>query len=186
MTVTKKKKMLTMKFHAKMSKKEAFLSNELQLQKLSLTSIHKNKPLLSATSILSHSPMAHNTTVSLDNLTCTDYVDFGKCSDKFRQLSSSKNDSNYLDLKHKFFRKDDNKVFRLVQNLTMGEAGFNRFMQLSYQLVIATKKLARRENLFPVVLPTLSIRKGERVFLMNYWSDFRIKISIRSGITVIW
>ena len=69
--------------------------------------------------------MAYNTTASLDKLTCTDYVDFGKCQDRFGLFSWSKNDSNYLDVKLKVFRKDDKKEFRLVQNLTMGEADFN-------------------------------------------------------------
>ena len=52
--------------------KHAYVSNEMQLQNRSLTFFHKNKSLLSATSILSRSPMAHNTTASLDKLACTD------------------------------------------------------------------------------------------------------------------
>ena len=38
--------------------KQAYISNEIQLQNHSLTLIHKNKSLLSATSLLSCSPMA--------------------------------------------------------------------------------------------------------------------------------
>ena len=38
--------------------KHAYISNEIQLQNHSLTLIHKNKSLLSATSIVSSSPMA--------------------------------------------------------------------------------------------------------------------------------
>ena len=83
---------------------------------------HKNKSLPSATSIPSRSPMAYNTTASLDKLIFTDYVDFGKCQDRFGQFSSSKNGSNCLDVKLKIFRKDNKKEFRLAQNLTMGEA----------------------------------------------------------------
>ena len=60
-------------------KKHAYISSEFQLQIHSLTFIPKNKSLLSATSILSRSPMVYSTTVSWENLTCTDYVDFGKC-----------------------------------------------------------------------------------------------------------
>ena len=63
--------------------KRAYISNEIQLQNHSLTFFHKNKSLLSATSILSRSPMAYNTTVSLDKLTCTDFVDFGKIESRF-------------------------------------------------------------------------------------------------------
>ena len=55
----------------------------MQLQNYSLTFIHKNKSLLSATSNLSRSPIAYKTTASLDKLTCTDYVDFGKSQDRF-------------------------------------------------------------------------------------------------------
>ena len=54
-----------------------------------------------------------------------------------------KNDSNYLDVKLWVFKKDDNKDFRLVQNLTMEEAGCNQVMRLRNQLVIATENLGR-------------------------------------------
>ena len=99
--------------------------------------------------------MAYNTTASLDKLTCTDYVDFSKCQDGFGRFSWSKNDSNYLDIKLKVFKKDDNKDFRLAQNLTMGEADFNQFMRLRNQLVNAAKDFAR-DNLTPVLIPTIS------------------------------
>ena len=89
--------------------------------------------------------MAYNITASLEKLACTDYVDFGKCQDRFGQFSWSKNDSNYLDVKLKVFRKDDKKEFRLVQNLTMGEADFNQFMRLRNQLVNAAEKLLERK-----------------------------------------
>ena len=99
--------------------------------------------------------MAYNTTASLDNLTCTDYVDFGKFQDRFGRFSWSKNDSNHLDVKLKVFKKGDNKEFRLVQNLTMEEADFNQFMRLRSQLVNAAENLAREENLTPVLIPTM-------------------------------
>ena len=111
-----------------MTKTHEYISNEMQLKNPSLTSFHKNESLLSAASILSLSPMAYNTTASLDKLTCTDYVDFVKCQDLVGQFSWSKNDSNYFDVKLKVFRKGDKKKLRLVQNLTMGEADFNQFM----------------------------------------------------------
>ena len=66
-----------------MTEKDAFISNKLQLKNKSLTLIHKNESLPSATSILSRSPMAYNTTASLDKLTYTNYVDFGKIQDRF-------------------------------------------------------------------------------------------------------
>ena len=111
--------------------------------------------------------MVYNTTASLDKLTCTDYVDFGKCQDRFGRSSWSKNDSNYLDVKLKVFRKDDNKEFRLVQNLTMGEADFNQFMRLRNQLVNAAEIFAREENLTPVLIPTMSSDMDEQLKLAH-------------------
>ena len=77
------------KSHVTTTEKHAYISYEMQLQNHSLTLIHKNKSLPSATSNLSRSPMAHNTTSSLDKLTSTDYVDFGKCQDRFGRFSWS-------------------------------------------------------------------------------------------------
>ena len=136
--------------------KHAYISNEMQLQNHSLTFIHKNKSFPSATSILSCSPMADNTTVSSDKLICTNYVEFGKCQDRFGQFPWSKNDSSYLDMKLKVFKKDENKEFRLVQNFTMGEADFNQFMRLRNHLVNVAENFAREENLTPVLIPTVS------------------------------
>ena len=109
--------------------------------------------------------MAYNTTASLDKLTYTDYVDFGKCQDRFGRFSWSKNDSNYLYVKLKVFRKDDKKKFRLVQNLTMGEADFNQFMRLRNQLVNVAENFAREENLTPVLIPTMSRDMDEQLKL---------------------
>ena len=111
--------------------------------------------------------MAYNTTASLDKLTCTDYVDFDKCQDRFGQFSWSKNDSNYLDVKLKVFRKDDKKEFRLVQSLTMGEADFNHFMRLRNQLVNAAKNFAREENLTSVLITTMSKDMVEQLKLAH-------------------
>ena len=91
--------------------------------------------------------MVYNTTASSDKLTCTDYVDFVKCQDRLGRFSWCKNDTNYLDVKLKVFRKNDKKELRLVQNLTMGEADFNQFMRLRNQLVNAAENFAREENL---------------------------------------
>ena len=91
------------------SDQKSKLSNETQLQNRSLTFIHKNKSLLSATFILSRSPMAYNITASLDKPTCTDYVDFGKCQDRIGRFSWSKNDSNNVVVKLRVFKKVDNR-----------------------------------------------------------------------------
>ena len=115
--------------------------------------------------------MAYNTTTSLDKFTCTDYVVFGKCQDRFGRFSWSKNDSNYLDVKLEVFRKDDKKEFRLVQNLTMGEADFNQFMRLRNQLVNAAENFARKEKLTPVLIPTMSKDMDEQLKLAHKVDD---------------
>ena len=119
--------------------------------------------------------MAYNTTASLDKLTCTDYVDFGNCQDRFGQFFWSKNDSNYLDVILKVFKKDDNKEFRLVRNPTMGEADFNQFMRLRNQLVNAAENFARDDNLTPVLLPTVSKDTDEQLKLAHKVVDVWIE-----------
>ena len=111
--------------------------------------------------------MAYNTTASLEKLTCTDYVDFGKCQDRIRWFSWSKNDSNYLDVKLQVLMKDGNKEFRLVQKLTMGEADFNQFMRLRSQLANAAENFAREKNLTPVLIPTMSKDMDEQFKLAH-------------------
>ena len=146
-----------------MTMKDAYISNETQFPNHSLIFIHKNESLLSATSILCRSPMACNITASLDKLTCTDYGDYGKCQDRFGHLSWSRTDSNYMDVKLKVFKKDDNKEFRLVQNLTKGEVDFDQFMRLRNQLVNAAENFAREENLTPLLIPTMSKDMDEQL-----------------------
>ena len=95
----------------------AYKSSELHFSNHCSTFNLKNQLASSATSILSRSPMAYNTTQTLDKLICTDYVDFGKCQDRFGHFSWTKNDSNYLDIKLKVFKREDkNAEFRLRQN----------------------------------------------------------------------
>ena len=95
MTMTKTgKNLFIWKAHVTRNKKDAFISNEMQLQNQSLTFNHKSKSILSATSILSRSPRAYNTTAYLDKIICTDYVDFGKCQDSVGHFPWSKNDSS--------------------------------------------------------------------------------------------
>ena len=62
-----------------------------------------NKWLPPATSILSRSTMAHNTLASWGKLTCTDYIDFGKCQERFVWLSWSKID--YMDEQFKMLTR---------------------------------------------------------------------------------
>ena len=129
--------------------------------------------------------MAYNTTASLDKLTCTDYVDFGKGQDRLGRLSWSKNDSNYLDLRLKVFRKDDTKEFRLVQNLTMGEADFNQFMRLRNKLVDAAGNFAREENLTPVLIPTMSKDMDQQLKLAHKVVDVVDRTSRKICVTLL-
>ena len=112
--------------------------------------------------------MAHNTTASLEKLTCTDYVDFGKNSHRFGWFSWTKNDSNYLDIKIKVFKRvDKNAEFWLGQNLSMGEADFNQFIRQRNQLVVAADNFLREQNLSPVLQSTLSEDMGEQLKLVH-------------------
>ena len=136
--------------------KNTYIINKLQLQNRSLTFIPKKCLilLLSATSILSRSPKAYNTTASLEKLTYTGCVDFGKFQDSFGRLSWSQKDSNHLGLKLKVLKKHEKKQFRRVENVTMGEADFNQFMRLRKQLVNAAENFAREESFSLVLIPT--------------------------------
>ena len=144
-----------------MTKREAYISNGMQLKINLFYSFTKTNE------ILSRSPKAYNTTASLDKLTCTEFADFGNCQERFGRLSWSKNDSNYLNVKLKTFKKDDKKEFRLVQNLTIGEADFNQSMRLRNQLVNAAKNFAGEENLTPVLIPTMSKDIDEQLKLAH-------------------
>ena len=72
-----------------------------------------------------------------------------------------------MDVKLKVIRRDDKKEFRLVQNLTMGEADFNQFMRLRNQLVNAAEIVAREENLSTLQIPTLSKDMDEQLKLAH-------------------
>ena len=112
--------------------------------------------------------MAYNTTETLDKLPCTDYVDFGRCQDRFGRFSWTKNDSNYLDNKLKVFKRErKNAEFRLRQNLSMGEADFNQFIRQRNQLVVAADNFLREENLSPVLQSTLSKDMEEQLKLVH-------------------
>ena len=129
--------------------------------------------------------MAYNTAASLDKLTCTDYVDFGKCQDRLGRFSWSKNDCN-LDVKLKVLGKDYKKEFRLVRNLTMGEADFNQFMRLRNQLVNATEDIAREENLTPLLIPTMSRDMDEQLNLAHKVFNVVDRTNRKICVTLLW
>ena len=99
--------------------------------------------------------MAYNTTVSLFKLTCIDYMDFGEFQDKFGWFSWSKIDYNYMDVETNVFKEANNKDFRMVQKLTMGEADFNQFMRLRNQLVSAAEESGTDKKVLPMLISTV-------------------------------
>ena len=112
--------------------------------------------------------MADNTTASLDKLTCTDYVDFGKCQDRFGRIFWSKNDSNYLDINTKVFKREDKIAeFCLRQNFSMGEADFNQLIQQRNQLLVAADNFLRGQDLSPLLQSTLSKDMEEQLELVH-------------------
>ena len=130
--------------------------------------------------------MAYNTTETLDKLTCTDYVEFGKCQDRFGQSSWSKNDSNYLDIKLKVFRREDkNAKVRLRQNLSMGEADFNQFIRQRKQLVVASDNFLREQKLSPVLQSTLSKDMEEQLKLVHKVIDIVDRPNRRICVTLL-
>ena len=103
--MTKKgKNLFVWKHHLTMTKKKRIKATDSTSHV-----IVSDYPLLSTTSVFS-SPMVYNTTASLDNLNCTDYMDSGKRHDRFGQFSWSKNDANYLVVRVEVFKRDNNRL----------------------------------------------------------------------------
>ena len=112
-------------------------------------------------------------------------MDFGKCQDSFGNFFWFKNDSNYLDVKLKILKKDDNKEFRLVQNLTMGEAVFNQLMKLKNQPVKVAENFAREENLTPVLIPKMSRDLDEQLELAHEVVDIVDRTNKKICVTLL-
>ena len=165
-TMTKKgKRFHKWKCHVTLTRTKAVTFSSQIINQISFSKINS---LFSATSILSRSPMAYNTTETLDKLACTDYVDFGKSQDRFGRFSWSKNFSNYLDIKLKGFKSEDkNAEFRLRQNISMGEVDFNQFIRQTNQLVVAADIFLREKKLSPVLQSTLCKDMEEKLKLVH-------------------
>ena len=130
--------------------------------------------------------MAYNTTAALDKLNCTDYVDFGKCQDRFGGFCWSKNDCNYLDIKLKVFKREDkNAEFRLRQNLLMGEADFYQFTRQRKQLVVAADNFLREQSLSPVLHSTLFKDMEEQLKLVHKVIDVVDRPNRRICVTLL-
>ena len=83
-------------------------------------------------------------------------------------FSWSKNDSNYLDIKLKVFKREDkNAEFRLRQTRSIGEADFNQFIRQRNQLVVAANNFLKEQNLSPVLQSTLSKDMEEQLKLVH-------------------
>ena len=130
--------------------------------------------------------MAYNTTKTMDKLACFDYVDFGKSQDRFGRFFRSKNDSNYLDIKLKLFKRETkNAETRLRQNLSMGEADFNQFIRQRNQLAVAADNFLREQNLSPVLQSTLSKYMEEQVKLVHKVIDVVDRPNRRICVTLL-
>ena len=130
--------------------------------------------------------MAHNTTASLDKLACTDYVDFGKCQDRFGRFSWTKNDSNCLDIKLKVFKREDkNAEFWLRQTFLMGEADFKRFIRQRNQLNVAADNFLREQKLPPVLQSKLSKDMEEQLKLVHKVIDIVDRPKWRICVTLL-
>ena len=179
----KGKNIFIWKYHVTLARTKAVTYTSQIIVQLSFS---KSNSLFSATSILSRSPMAYNTTASLDKLTCTDYVEFGKSSERFGRFSWSKNDSIYLDIKLKVFKREDkNAEFRLRQNLSMGEADFNQHIRQRNQLVVAADNFLREQNLRPFHQSTLSKDMEEQLKLVNKLIDIVDRPNRRICVTLL-
>ena len=95
-------------------------------------------------------------------------MDNGKCQKRFGQFFWIKNDSNYLDIKLKVFKRaEKNAESRLRQNFSMGEADFNQFFRQKNQLVVAADNFFRQQKLSPVFQPALSKYLEENLRLVH-------------------
>ena len=122
----------------------------------------------------------------MDKLICTNYVDFRKSSDRFGQFSWTKNDSNYLNIKLKVLKREDNNAeFRLRQKPSMGEADFNQFIRQRNQLVVAADNFLREQNLSPVFQSTLSKDMEEQLKLVHKVIDVDDRSNRRICVTLL-
>ena len=74
---------------------------------------------------------------------------------------------NSLGVKSGVFKRDGNRHFRLVQKLTMGEAGFNQFQRLRNQRVIGAENFGRKEDLSLLLISTMSNDMNEQLKLAH-------------------
>ena len=93
-------------------------------------------------------------------------MEIDKCQDRFGRMFWSKSSFDYSDLKLKVFKKDGNKEFQLVQNLTMVETDINRLIRLGNLLVVAVRDFSREETV-PLVRVKLLAKNTEEQFKLT-------------------
>ena len=72
-------------------------------------------------------------------------MDFGKRQERFGRFSWTKNDSNYLDIKIKVFKREDkNGEIRLIQTLSLEEADFNQFIRQKKSTRFCSRQFSQR------------------------------------------
>ena len=64
-------------------------------------------------------------------------------------------------------KRNENKQFRLVQDVTMGAADLIQFIRLRNQLVVAVRDFSKEENLPPVQVKLLAKDMGEQLKLKH-------------------
>ena len=88
-------------------------------------------------------------------------------------------------MKLKVFKNGDNKDFPSVQKLTMAGADFNEFMRLRNQQVIAAENVDREENLYPVLIPTLSLDADEQLEVAHKLVDLLDRTNRKIFVTML-
>ena len=104
-----------------------------------------------------------------------DSIDFGKCQAQFGHPSWSKKYSQYLDVNFNVFEKVDIKDFRLVQNFTMGEEDFRRFIYWGISSSMQQKALVERKTCpqwwYQQCPETLMNNSGRLKFWLTSWPE---------------
>ena len=87
--------------------------------------------------------------VSLDELACGDFVDFGKNEDRFGRLFRShdeKEDTEFLEIQLKVFKKDDQQEVRNRWQFNLEESVSKQLLQLWNQSVLVASGFVREKN----------------------------------------
>ena len=167
-----------------MTKKDAYTSNELQLQNHSLTFIHKKIPSFSYQHSISFTHgFEHYCLLGQANL--VRFCAVWQMAKHIWTYFTVQKGCLYLDVKLEIFKKNDNKEFRLVESLTMGEAEFKQFMRLRSPQVIVAKNFAREVKLSPVGIPTMSKYMDERLKLAHKLVDVVDRAKTKVCVTLL-